>query len=31
MVCSERCGGGLKAVLKEETALGAMIEGFEVQ
>jgi len=31
MVCSEKCGGELKAVLKEETALGATIEGFEAQ
>jgi hypothetical protein len=31
MTCSERCGRELKAVLKEETVLGSMLEGFEAQ
>jgi hypothetical protein len=31
MTCSERCGRELKGVLKEETVLGSMLEGFEAQ
>ena len=31
MTCSERCGRELKAVLKKETVLGSMLEGFEAQ
>jgi hypothetical protein len=31
MTCSERCGRELKAVLREETVLGSMLEGFEAQ